>query len=864
MGYSTDLNVNVTTTGASEANKQLGSVEKSIKTLSKAIIGFATINTLTKVASGAIEVAHAYDDVADAAERMGMSVSQFQALSYAGKDVGLSAESMSRMFLSAEKSMVKLQTTGKGGLANALKALGDQTKLTTADFQNLSGQEGLQKLKDEMDRLNVSHRDQVSLLEQMAKGSSKLIPLLDDQGSKLKQLIAIQNELNSTLGLTDDQVEAMSRLDAAANRTGAAFDMAKTKMVGAFANILTANADMATSVIQNFGSMIDAAIVYFDTLDNKSDDYLAQLKIKQNLENDMISQTEELSALELKLAEARSENNTRLVQNLEKLLPGKIATIELTKQEAAENQKLIDTHLKKINAVKEEVKSTITLHSTSVNASKDAQRNLELELQMRRDFSRITMSLMKEVNRELMEQFVFNIGEMDITTKDFFSSVAAYKNAETDSVMAQNKMQLQNTIDTLNESIKHWRLVGDEQSAINTEVLRDQAVALQENNAALLVITKQEVENNVTARINGELDYWKQVMDIRGDAQGSVWADTQLALQKEIDLRMKGLVWMDQMSDAERAKEVDAIRQDVKKKTDMYNDYYSNLYMLQRLQASSQLTTAPSDSGSVFSTERTIEAQRELSIQNEIWYRTELQKLDEYHIKYATSEEDHLQHLEDLQKSYNEMKSNQANQYRAEMLSSQSNFMGSITSIGDATLQAMEAFGGRTGASYKRMFALTKGFALATSIINMQAAIAGAAVTGLSPAEKLANMAAIASAVGGVISTIAGMKYSPREQGGQFGRGTYLVGEKGPELVQFGAGGRIANNSDTNKMLNGGSTITQNVNIINNTPANVSTRREDNGDLTIMVQEMMQREVLNPNSNFNKNLNKTRKIERRI
>jgi len=219
MTVESKLIAKVVTVGAEKASDSLRKFtdqatksEAAVKMAGEALAGVFTAAAISKTISGMVDVAHMYDDVADAAERMGLSVSEFQALQYAGNDVGMSAEEMSKVFLTAEKAMVKLQTTGKGGLANALKALGDQTKLTTADFAGLSGQEGAQKLVNEMDRLGVSHQKQVQLLDQTSKGLSKMLPLLADNGTEAKRLSKEFDDMAASFELTPEQISSLGEL----------------------------------------------------------------------------------------------------------------------------------------------------------------------------------------------------------------------------------------------------------------------------------------------------------------------------------------------------------------------------------------------------------------------------------------------------------------------------------------------------------------------------------------------------------------------------------------------------------------------------------------------------------------------------
>ncbi|HII3728067.1 TPA: phage tail length tape measure family protein, partial [Pasteurella multocida] len=77
----------------------------------------------------------------------------------------------------------------------------------------------------------------------------------------------------------------------------------------------------------------------------------------------------------------------------------------------------------------------------------------------------------------------------------------------------------------------------------------------------------------------------------------------------------------------------------------------------------------------------------------------------------------------------------------------------------------------------------------------------------LTPAQKFANMAAVATAGANVLNQLTSITLSgARAMGGPVGGGrAYLVGEKGPEIFVPGASGQITSNENLNKALGGGS-----------------------------------------------------------
>ena len=181
-----------------------------------------------------------------------------------------------------------------------------------------------------------------------------------------------------------------------------------------------------------------------------------------------------------------------------------------------------------------------------------------------------------------------------------------------------------------------------------------------------------------------------------------------------------------------------------------------------------------------------------------------------------------------------------------------------FTAITDLT----ELFQGTQGSIMKAAFEVQKGFALASAINSVAEAQAQAArdKTALTVGQQIANVALMTSALLPILSTISGNSFSARAQGGQFSSGqNLLVGEKGPELVSFNSSGRVTDARKTAGMMQ------PSVTIVNQTTGRIDeaeTRTDDKGDMIIIVNEVLNRQVLDPNSQFNKNLARTKNIQR--
>lgn len=148
----------------------------------------------------------------------------------------------------------------------------------------------------------------------------------------------------------------------------------------------------------------------------------------------------------------------------------------------------------------------------------------------------------------------------------------------------------------------------------------------------------------------------------------------------------------------------------------------------------------------------------------------------------------------------------EADQQRASVLS----ILGSASQGFDSLASIIADSAGKSNAAYQVMFAASKAFAIAQSTLSLNTAImqAMADPTALTPAQKLANYAAIASAGASLLSNVASISYGGgREHGGPVSASSmYRVGEGGkPEIFKASNGrqymipgdnGRVISNRD--------------------------------------------------------------------
>jgi len=135
-----------------------------------------------------------------------------------------------------------------------------------------------------------------------------------------------------------------------------------------------------------------------------------------------------------------------------------------------------------------------------------------------------------------------------------------------------------------------------------------------------------------------------------------------------------------------------------------------------------------------------------------------------------------------------------------------SSIIGSVSQGFDGLANLAASAAGKSSGAYQAMFALSKGFAVAQAALNLQLAISQAMAdpTALTPAQKFANYAAIASAGASLLSSIGSISYGGgREHGGPVNASSmYRVGEGGkPEIFKASNGSQYMIPGDSGKVI---------------------------------------------------------------
>lgn len=193
-----------------------------------------------------------------------------------------------------------------------------------------------------------------------------------------------------------------------------------------------------------------------------------------------------------------------------------------------------------------------------------------------------------------------------------------------------------------------------------------------------------------------------------------------------------------------------------------------------------------------------------------------------------------------------------------------------MANLGNAILSSVVSGLTQMGVEYLKNMII--GQTASAASIATASATGAAIAAAYAPAAAMASLATLgtnsAPAMAGITSTVASTQALAltgfREQGGQMNAGgSYLVGERGPEIIKMAGAGRAVNASQTRQQLNGNSSRNggDSVTIVNNTTGRVDsavTERDDEGRLRIIISETVASQLQDNNSPISKARRSTR------
>lgn len=199
-------------------NSKLGTVTKQAVTTAAAVAGVTA--SFAVMASSAVNSAKELDAQAKLA---GVTVEEFQALSYAYGQFNISQEKFADISKDVQDKVGDFLATGAGPFKDFFEQVAPKVGLTADALKNLSSSEVLIAVKKAMDDANVSAKEQVFYMESLANDATLLIPALENNGKVVNDLAQEYRDLNLAISETDvtkvkELSDEMARLEAAGQK----------------------------------------------------------------------------------------------------------------------------------------------------------------------------------------------------------------------------------------------------------------------------------------------------------------------------------------------------------------------------------------------------------------------------------------------------------------------------------------------------------------------------------------------------------------------------------------------------------------------------------------------------------------------
>ena len=206
---------------ALSAAKGIATVTVAVGAAATAFIAYAKVQARTIIETEAM------------ARAAGVSVGEFQSMSFALNTVGLDAEKFGDIAKDTQERIGDFLATGGGPFQDFADVMGYTKNEATAlakEFETLSGPEVLQEMVTQMEDAGVSTQKMSFALEGMASDTTRLIPLLEKGGEKMKGLQTQFDKIN--VPLSDEEKQQF--IDLSSN-----VDMAQTAFVNLINNAIT-------------------------------------------------------------------------------------------------------------------------------------------------------------------------------------------------------------------------------------------------------------------------------------------------------------------------------------------------------------------------------------------------------------------------------------------------------------------------------------------------------------------------------------------------------------------------------------------------------------------------------------------------
>lgn len=162
-------------------------MEKHAKKLGMAV-GTMLAGGVTALAAFTVQTANSAREIQNLSKVANTNSQDFQKMTFAASRYGVEQEKVADVLKDVNDKVGDFLQTGGGPLKDFFENIAPLVGVTADQFKNLSGDQALQLYVDSLEAANLSQSDMTFYMEAIASDATKLLPLLSDNGKKLKEL----------------------------------------------------------------------------------------------------------------------------------------------------------------------------------------------------------------------------------------------------------------------------------------------------------------------------------------------------------------------------------------------------------------------------------------------------------------------------------------------------------------------------------------------------------------------------------------------------------------------------------------------------------------------------------------------------
>jgi hypothetical protein len=169
----------------------------------------------TALAALANSIGNNVQEMQAMARESNTTIADMQRMSFVYEQFGLNVDQVTSIFKDSTERIGDWLNNGSGAFedfGNAMGMSSDELTTYAKSVQNLSGQQLLQKMINDMESTGVSSRQMQNALESMASEATRMIPALSNNGEAARELAGLYDELNSALQLDDTEIQQWSKM----------------------------------------------------------------------------------------------------------------------------------------------------------------------------------------------------------------------------------------------------------------------------------------------------------------------------------------------------------------------------------------------------------------------------------------------------------------------------------------------------------------------------------------------------------------------------------------------------------------------------------------------------------------------------